>query len=84
MDMLHQELADDESLVKILMAVKEKPGLKSSDILPKLDMPRRTFMRKSLKLKELGLISAMERVPGYTITERGMALLEEIRKGKQR
>ncbi len=84
MDMLYQELADDESLVKILLAVKENPGLKSSDILPKLDMPRRTFMRKSLKLKELGLISAMERVPGYTITERGMALLEEIRKGKQR
>jgi DNA-binding transcriptional ArsR family regulator len=84
MDMLHQELADDESLASILLAVKENPGLKSSDILPKLDMPRRTFMRKSLKLKELGLISAMERVPGYTITERGMALLEEIRKGKQR
>jgi DNA-binding transcriptional ArsR family regulator len=84
MDMLYQELADDESLASILLAVKENPGLKSSDILPKLDMSRRTFMRKSLKLKELGLISAMERVPGYTITERGMALLEEIRKGKQR
>jgi DNA-binding transcriptional ArsR family regulator len=80
MDMLYHELADDESLVQILLAVKENPGLKSSDIIPKLDMPRRTFMRKSLKLKELGLISAIERVPGYTITERGMALLEKIRK----
>jgi hypothetical protein len=83
MDMLYQELADDGSLVSILLAVKENPGLKSSDILPKLDMPRRTFMRKSLKLKELGLISVMERVPGYTITERGTALLGEIRKGRQ-
>jgi predicted transcriptional regulator len=78
MEMLSQELADDESLVRVLRTVKENPGLKSSDIVARLGIPRMSFMRKSAKLKELGLISTKERMPGYAITERGMALLEKI------
>lgn len=78
MEMLYQELAEDESLVRILHAVKESPGLKSSDIVARLGIPRMSFMRKSAKLKELGLILTKERMPGYVITDRGMAILDRI------
>jgi predicted transcriptional regulator len=78
MEMLSQELADDESLVRVLRIVKGNPGMKSSDIVARLGIPRMSFMRKSAKLKELGLISTRERMPGYAITDRGMTLLEKI------
>ena len=78
MEMLYQELADDESLVRVLRTIKENQGLKSSDIVARLGIPRMSFMRKSAKLKELGLIFTKERMPGYAITDRGMTLLDKI------
>ncbi len=80
MEMLYQELADDESLVRILRTVKESPDLKSSDIVARLGIPRMSFMRKSAKLKELGLILTKERMPGYSITDRGMTILDRFNK----
>ena len=64
--------------VELLELIAANPGVVSSELAPRMRRERRAFKADVRKLKELGLTVSHE--VGYSLSERGKALLARLRR----
>jgi hypothetical protein len=75
---LDARAADGPWTERVLRSIAARPGVVSTTLAARLDIPRADFKLRVRKLKELGLTESLE--VGYRISPRGRSALAAIRR----